>query len=154
MLGAKKVDDPRNFGAAEIDEQDAMGRGGEEPSIPKSSMALIGNYEIKESANLYNWLLKEQASKSHSYDEFSLTQAIECMISQGVKFKAFKVDIWFDCGKKDSLLESNAILLKKFGGNNPEAEKYKNSIIISPVSIGTGCVIQNAVIGPNVAIGD
>src|SRR5690606_29326778 len=120
----------------------------------KSNMALIGIYKIKESAILFNCLLKVQASKSHSYDEFSLTEAIECMISQGVKFKAFKVDIWFDCGKKDSLLESNDILLKKFGGNNPEAEKYKNSIIISPVSIGTGCVIQNAVIGPNVAIGD
>src|SRR5690606_7733474 len=79
---------------------------------------------------------------------------LDCMISQSVKFKAFRVDNWYDCGKKDSLLESNAILLKKLGGENSEPEKYKNSIIIAPVSIGTGCVIQNAVIGPNVAIGD
>jgi len=28
------------------------------------------------------------------------------MIKQGAKFKSFKVDNWFDCGKKDTLLES------------------------------------------------
>jgi glucose-1-phosphate thymidylyltransferase len=76
------------------------------------------------------------------------------MIDKGATFKAFRVKNWFDCGKKETLLESNATLLKKFGGNtNPVSHAFENTIIIPPVSIGTGCNIKNAIIGPHVAIG-
>lgn len=61
---------------------------------------------------------------------------------------------WFDCGKKETLLQSNAILLKKFGLNIKEPNDFENTIIIPPVSIGEGCKIKNSVIGPNVAIGE
>ena len=154
VLGVKKVDDPRNFGVAEMDEDYMISRVVEKPSIPKSNMALIGIYKIKEAEILFACLEKVESSKVRSFDEYSLTDAIECMITKGVKFKAFKVGNWFDCGKRETLLESNAILLKKFGGTIPDPEKYKNSIFIQPVSIGNGCVIVNSVIGPNVAVGD
>jgi glucose-1-phosphate thymidylyltransferase len=155
MLGVKKVDDPRNFGVAEMeDDSFFISRVVEKPSIPKSNMALVGVYKIKETDVLFSCLKKIQDNQIRSYDEFNLTDALECMIQQGAKFQAFKVQNWFDCGKKESLLASNAILLKKFGGNSKTSEDYSNSIIIPPVSIGTGCVIQNSVIGPNVAIGD
>ncbi|MCG8399786.1 hypothetical protein LWS67_25180, partial [Bacillus atrophaeus] len=45
------------------------------------------------------------------------------------------------------------ILMKKFGGQISEEIKSENSILIPPVSIGTGCVIKNSIIGPNVSIG-
>ncbi|HMD01024.1 MAG TPA: hypothetical protein VKH37_12760, partial [Ferruginibacter sp.] len=61
---------------------------------------------------------------------------------------------WFDCGRKESLLESNATLLKKFGGNIAEKHFFENTIIIPPVSIAEGCEIKNSVVGPNVAIGE
>jgi glucose-1-phosphate thymidylyltransferase len=155
MLGIKKVDDPRNFGVAEMGEDGSfITRVVEKPSIPKSNMALVGVYKIKETASLFNCLHKIQDRKLRSYDEFNLTDALECMIQQGAKFQAFKVQNWFDCGKKDSLLESNAILLKKFGGDNKTLKDFDNSIIIPPVSIGEGCIIHNSVIGPNVAIGE
>jgi glucose-1-phosphate thymidylyltransferase len=83
-----------------------------------------------------------------------LTDALECMIQNGVKFQPFKVQNWFDCGKKETLLESNATLLKKFGGNVEEKHSFENTIIIPPVSIGEGCDIKNSVVGPNVAIGE
>jgi glucose-1-phosphate thymidylyltransferase len=153
-LGVKKVDDPRNFGVAEIDDDGFITRVVEKPSIPKSNMALVGVYKIKETATLFNCIEKIISSKSNPYDDFSITDAIECMIQNGARFKSFKVNKWFDCGKKESLLESNAILLKKFGNNIDDNHHFKNSIIIPPVSIGEGCVIQNSVIGPNVAIGD
>ena len=56
---------------------------------------------------------KNNSSRCKSYDEFSLTDALECMIQRGLNFKSFKVHNWFDCGKKETLLESNATLLKK-----------------------------------------
>lgn len=154
MLGVKKVDDPRNFGVAEINEEGMITRVVEKPAIPKSNMALVGIYKIKETDMLFSCIEKVGAEKDMITDVFTLTDAIECMIGQGAKFLSFKVDNWFDCGKKESLLQSNSILLKKFGGHVPEQDHYQNTVIIPPVSIGTGCRIVNSVIGPNVAIGD
>ncbi len=154
MLGVKKVDDPRNFGVAEIEENLFITRVVEKPSIPKSNMALVGIYKIKETELLFTCLKTISEQNIRSYHEFSLTDALECMIQKGAVFQSFKVSNWFDCGKKETLLESNAILLKKFGGNIPEKNNFQNSIFIPPVSIGEGCVIHNSVIGPNVAIGE
>ncbi len=154
MLGVKKVDDPRNFGVAEIEENLFITRVVEKPSIPKSNMALVGIYKIKETELLFTCLKTISEQNIRSYHEFSLTDALECMIQKGAIFQSFKVSNWFDCGKKETLLESNAILLKKFGGNIPEKNNFQNSIFIPPVSIGEGCVIHNSVIGPNVAIGE
>lgn len=154
MLGVKKVDDPRNFGVAELFEDGFTSRVVEKPSIPKSNMALVGVYKIKETAMLFACLDKVIQNNQKKYDEFSLTDALECMIQQGAKFRYFKVPNWFDCGKKESLLQSNAILLKKFGGSATETNQYKNTIIVHPVSIGQGCIIKDSVIGPNVAIGE
>ena len=154
VLGVKKVDDPRNFGVAEIGDDDVITRVVEKPAIPKSNMALVGIYKIKETAILFECLTKVQDSQLRSYDEFTLTDALECMIRHGAVFHAMKVSNWFDCGRKESLLASNAILLKKFGTTMSDTCHPANTIIIPPVSIGTGCIISNSVIGPNVAIGD
>jgi glucose-1-phosphate thymidylyltransferase len=154
MLGVKKVDDPRSFGVAEIDEEGFITRVVEKPAIPKSNMALVGIYKIKETSALFRCLKTILDNEERKHEEFSLTDALECMIQGGAKFKVFRVQNWFDCGKKETLLESNATLLKKFGGSVTGLHTFENSIIIPPVSIGEGCEIQNSVIGPNVTIGE
>ncbi len=154
MLGVKKVDDPRNFGVAEIEEDGFISRVVEKPSIPKSNMALVGVYKIKETAFMFSCLEKLIVNNDKGYHEFSLTDALECMMQRGAKFKSFKVPNWFDCGKKETLIESNATLLKKFGGNISDNHHFENTIFIPPVSIGEGCDIKNSVIGPHVTIGE
>jgi glucose-1-phosphate thymidylyltransferase len=154
MLGVKKVDDPRNFGVAEIDENGIISRVVEKPAIPKSNMALVGIYKIKETSLLFSCIKRIIDQEGIPHDEFTLTDALECMIQRGAKIKFFKVQNWFDCGKKETLLESNATMLKKFGGKVIGQEKFENTIIIPPVSIGEGCDIKNSVIGPNVSIGE
>ncbi len=154
MLGIKKVDDPRNFGVAEVEEDGFISRVVEKPSIPKSNMALVGVYKIKETNFMFACLEKIIVNSNLGFEEFSLTEALECMMQRGATFKAFKVTNWFDCGKKETLLESNATLLKKFGGNVAEKHDFENTIIIQPVSIGEGCEIKNSVVGPNVTIGE
>lgn len=153
-LGVKRVDDPRDFGVAEIEEDGFISRVVEKPQIPKSNMALVGIYRIRETGQLFNCL--ENNIKGHltSYGEYNLTDAIECMIRNGVQFESFKVQNWFDCGKKETLLESNAKLLKKFGSNIAPDHLMENTIIIHPVNIASGCEIKNSIIGPNVAIGE
>ena len=53
LLGVKKVDDPRSFGVAEIDGDGFIDHVVEKPSIPKSNMALVGLYKIKETGFLF-----------------------------------------------------------------------------------------------------
>src|SRR4029078_4651495 len=96
MLGVKKVDDPRNFGVAEIDDDGFISRVVEKPSIPKSNMALVGVYKIKETERLFSCIQSLTEKKINSYDEFSITDALQCMIQMGAKFKSYKVPNWFD----------------------------------------------------------
>ena len=154
MLGVRKVDDPREFGVAEIDEKELIHHVIEKPHIPKSNMALVGIYKIKESEQMFQCLENNIREGLRTHGEYSLTDALDCMIKQGVMLKSFKVENWFDCGRKETLLESNATLLKKFGSNIEVEHKFENTVIIHPVSIAAGCNIKNSIIGPYVAIGE
>jgi len=154
VLGLKKVDDPRMFGVAEINEKGLITHVVEKPQIPKSNMALVGLYKILETNLLYDCLENNLNNGLKSNDEFSLTDALECMIKGGANFTSFKVQHWFDCGRKETILDSNATMLKKFGGVISEEHDFENVIIIPPVSIAKGSVIKNSIVGPNVAIGE
>ncbi|MBS1751063.1 MAG: NTP transferase domain-containing protein [Bacteroidetes bacterium] len=154
MLGVKKVDDPRNFGVAELGENGFISKVVEKPQIPKSNLALVGLYKIRDTAFLFDCLENNMREDIRSKNEYSLTDALECMILKGVAFKSFRVQNWFDCGRIDALLESNATLMKKLGGKISPDHIFENVIIVPPVSIAKGCEIRNAIIGPNVAIGE
>jgi glucose-1-phosphate thymidylyltransferase len=153
IIAIKKVDDPRNFGVATINEEGFIDAMVEKPAIPKSNMAIVGIYKIKESRILYQCLQQLFSDDIHTKGEYYLTDALDCMIKKGVKFKYTKVKNWFDCGKKETLLETNATLLKKSGGNVLDGHGYEDTIIIPPVSIAPNCTIKNAIIGPHVAVG-
>lgn len=153
MIGVRKVDDPRDFGVAEINEKGLIEHVVEKPQIPKSNMAMVGIYKIRESNQLFDCLESNISQGLRSYGEYNLTDALDCMIRSGVHFRPFRVENWFDCGRKETLLESNALLLKKFA-TPADAEQYENTVIVPPVSIGAGCIIKNSIIGPNVAIGE
>ena len=154
MIGVKKVDDPRTFGVAEICNDSEIAHVVEKPHMPRSNMALVGIYKIKETEMLFECLELNMAQGLKTHGEYSITDALDCMIKKGAEFKAFKVDSWFDCGKPNTLLETNATLLKKFGAKAEPSEDYENTVIIEPVSIGKSCVIKNSIIGPNASIGD
>jgi glucose-1-phosphate thymidylyltransferase len=153
MIGVRKVDDPREFGVAEIEEDGFINHVVEKPQIPKSNMALVGLYKIKESEQMFQCLENNIRQGLRSHGEYSLTDALDCMLQMGAKFKSFKVENWFDCGRKETMLESNATLLKKFAVKT-DAGQFENTVIIQPVSIATGCTIKNSIIGPNVSIGE
>jgi glucose-1-phosphate thymidylyltransferase len=154
MLGVKKVDDPRNFGVAEINDAGSIVRVVEKPQIPKSNMALVGIYKIKESEVMFECLDKLFNEEITTQGDYNLTDALQCMIQKDIHFQSFKVANWFDCGKKETIIESNATLFKKFGSSYQKTDAHNNAIIIDPVSIGLNCTLLNCVIGPNVAIGN
>ncbi len=150
------MDDPRSFGVAEIDTKDRVLKVVEKPLIPKSNMAMVGIYYIKETKELFSALSKHLDSRIDEEGEYHLTNALEYMIEQGIRMDAFRVNNWFDCGKKESLLSTNATLLKQMsdekGYDVPLG--YDTTVIIPPVSIAEGCNIKHSIIGPNVTIGE
>lgn len=153
MIGVRKVDDPRDFGVAEIGEDDFISHVVEKPHIPKSNMALVGVYKIRESEQMFQCLENNIRQGLRSHGEYSLTDALDCMIQMGARFQSFVVENWFDCGRKETILESNALLLKKYA-TPTDSSAFENTVIIPPVSIGQDCVIKNSIIGPNVSIGE
>jgi len=155
MIAVKRVEDPRAFGVAEIDENKFATRLTEKPKIPKSNLALVGVYKIKETQALFEAIEESLENDTNKNEEYHFTYALDRLIEKGIQLKTFEVKTWYDCGKKDTLLETNATLLKGLQkkGNIPDYQ-YPNTVIIPPVYIGAQCDIADAIIGPNVAIGD
>jgi len=156
QIGVRKVDDPRSFGVAELDEKDRVLRVVEKPLIPKSNMAMVGIYYIKETKSMFAALDQHLSNSADEEGEYHLTSALQNMIENGIHFQAFRVNNWFDCGKKETLLSTNAILLKQQteGKEYTPPQTFDNTVIIPPVSIAEGCNIRNSIIGPNVTIGE
>lgn len=152
-IGVRRVEDPRNFGVAELDAGSQVLRVVEKPLIPKSNLAMVGIYKIKESNLMFEALDKYLGSTAEADGEYHLTHALQTMLDQGVVFEGFQVNNWFDCGKKEAILETNATLLRTMNNRNG-AERFKNTVIIPPVHIAAGCQIENSIVGPSVSIGE
>ncbi len=152
-LGYKKVDDPTKFGILELDAEGKIKSLVEKPNIPKSNMALVGFYLINESKLLFECIDKMIQSNHRTNGEYQLTDALMCMVNAGISFDCYKVENWFDMGKGNVLLQTNAQLLKKLGKVHLDA-KIENSIIVEPVSIAANAIIRNSIIGPDVTIGE
>jgi glucose-1-phosphate thymidylyltransferase len=153
-FGVKKVKDPRDFGIAEFNDNGKVIRVVEKPQIPISNMALVGLYKIKEVAALLEAIEYNIENKVTTYGEFQLTDAIMRMIEKEIWFEAIPVKNWFDCGKREILLETNETLLKKYAATDKTKYSFPNTIIIPPVSIGENCSIKNSIVGPYVTIGN
>jgi glucose-1-phosphate thymidylyltransferase len=153
-LGVKKVEDPREFGVVEIGEEGFIKKVVEKPKIPKSNMALVGLYKISDVPSLTKALEHIIHNDIRTIQEFHLTDALMYMVEQGVKISIFEVDNWYNCGKKDILLATNAVLLRRHDQSTATIPGFENSIIVHPVSIGENCQIRNSIIGPNVCVGD
>lgn len=151
-LAVKKVKDPREVGIVEVDSKGMARRLYEKPNIPKSNLALVGMYLIRDAAALRQAISSMVHEEKRTHGEYQLTDALMGMIEQGCRFATVEVSNWLDCGKKDILLETNALLLKRQAKSLPPPDHFENTIIIPPVFIGEHCKISHSIIGPNVTI--
>jgi glucose-1-phosphate thymidylyltransferase len=71
------------------------------------------------------------------------------MIGDGSRLKAPEIDAWLDCGKPETILETNAYLLR--GRHHIHGEAF-NCVFIEPVHIERGVVLKDSVIGPYVSV--
>ncbi|AIZ62938.1 glucose-1-phosphate thymidylyltransferase [Hymenobacter sp. DG25B] len=154
VLAVKEVKTPGMFGLVETSGSGRVTKVVEKPKIPKSNYAMVGLYKIANPERLAEALEYIINEDQRTHGEFQLTDALMRLIQQGEEITTTPVDNWFDCGRKETLLEANARLL-----NRPEFlarlyPEFPDTIIIPPVSIGKDCQISHSIIGPNVAIGD
>lgn len=151
-LAVRKVQDPREFGVVELDEQGIVFRMVEKPQIPISNLAIVGLYLVKEWPKLIHCLETNIKTGRKTKGAFHLTDGLMCMLENNSRFEIMEVKNWYDCGKKEILLSTNATMLSR----RSKSLQYNvpGSILIPPVSIGQNCKINHSIIGPNVSIGD
>ncbi|MFK7923199.1 MAG: sugar phosphate nucleotidyltransferase [Bacteroidia bacterium] len=152
VLAVQEVDRPGEFGVAVLDKEAHVRKLTEKPSIPTSNLALVGMYKINQISILIEILDKRVMQGIREEDEYPLTEALQSMVERGIKLRTLAVNDWFDCGRSESLLQANRILLAR--EDNLPSYDFPNSVIIPPVWISEGCVIENSIVGPFVAIAE
>jgi glucose-1-phosphate thymidylyltransferase len=148
IIWAKEVEDYQRFGVVVTDKQGYMTRIVEKPSTPISKLANIGLYYIRAVDSLWQGIDHVLASPANK-GEWYLTDAFQWMIEHGKKILTAEVGGWYDCGKLDTLLETNEILLRKGAARRRD---FPGVTIRDPVYIEDGVTIEKSEIGPNVSI--
>jgi glucose-1-phosphate thymidylyltransferase len=152
-LTIKEVPNPQAYGIVITDpESSVVTQMIEKPESSSSNKAITGIYIIKDSIALKDAL--ETLVKNETVGkggELQLTDALQIMVNKGSSIGTIDSGKWFDCGKKESLLEANKFVLSSYKESQVYS-KTENSIIIHPVAIQTDCHIANSIIGPYVSI--
>lgn len=154
-IGVKEVTDPKRFGIIEL-QGDVIAGMQEKPDEPKTNLAMVGIYYLTKQAMLYECLEELIESGETTKGEFQLTDALQKMIQRGVVFHPFLIEGWYDCGKPETLLQTNREILARerpFDANNYHRD-YPNSIINPPVSIAPSALVDSSIIGPYVTVAD
>lgn len=150
IIWAKEVEDYQRFGVVVHDAQGFMTRIVEKPETPVSKLANIGLYYIRDWRTLFDGIA-DVLGRPANKGEFFLTDAFQYMVERGKRIYTAEVRGWYDCGKVDTLLETNHHLLETGRGRSPAP--VAGVTIHPPVYIEDGVTLSDATIGPNVSLG-
>ena len=150
ILWAKEVEDYQRFGVIVTDDKGYMRRIVEKPDTPVSRLANIGLYYVKDWSTLFDGIAHVLAQPAGKGGEYYLTDAFQYMVDHGRRLLTASVGGWYDCGKVDTLLETNEHLLRNGRGVTPAPAP--GVVIHEPVRIEAGVSLVDSTIGPNVTI--
>lgn len=159
-----EVENPQQFGIAELNEDGTIKRLVEKPKVPPSNLALVGIYFFKPI------ILEACKSIKPSWrNELEITDAIQWLSDNGYDVGWTKVDGWWkDTGKPEDILEANRLILDDIQSKKEGTAKnskiigrviiergvdIKDSIVKGPAMIGKNCIINKSYIGPYTSIG-
>jgi glucose-1-phosphate thymidylyltransferase len=150
IIWAKEVEDYQRFGVLVTDPRGVMTHIVEKPDTPISRLANIGLYYIRDWRTLFDGI-EDVMRRPHGIGgEFYLTDAFQYMVDRGRTLQVAEVTGWYDCGKVETLLETNHHLLEHGRARAPRSAP--GVVIRPPVHIEDGVTLHEATIGPNVTI--
>jgi glucose-1-phosphate thymidylyltransferase len=155
-----EVDDPRQFGVAEIAADGHLVRLVEKPKDPPSNLALVGVY-------LFDVSIHEavRSIEPSWRGELEITDAIQWLLESGRRVSPHVLTRpWIDTGKLMDLLEANMIVLEgiepAIAGTVDDASRLSGRVVVEagaevvrsvirgPVVIGAGAKIVDSYVGP------
>jgi len=143
VIWAKEVEDYQRFGVIVTDDDSAMTRIVEKPSEPISKLANIV---------LFEGIDKTLAAPPGPSGEFYLTDAFQYMVDRGARLLAAPVEGWYDCGKPETLLDTNRHLLETTRGWIDPGARIESTDLGHPVRVEEDVVLERSTLGPNVTV--
>ena len=163
-----EVDNPSQFGIAELNDDGSIKKIMEKPKDPPTNLAVTGIYFL--TPKIFEIINKTKPSWRN---ELEITDALQNLLQEGNLIKYYSVkNYWKDTGTPNDIIHANRVILESkdeyfLGSKEPSVSiegkvmvgkntKIKdNSKIVGPIIIGENCVIENdAIVGPNLSIGD
>ena len=150
-----KVDNPQQFGIAELDDAGHVTRLVEKPKEPKSDLALVGVY-------MFTPAIHEavRAIRPSGRGELEITDAIQWLVDNGKDVRPHMVTgYWKDTGRLDDMLECNRKVLEAVepscrGSIDAVSRIIGRVVIEEGASIERSTVRGPAIIGRNTRIVD
>jgi glucose-1-phosphate thymidylyltransferase len=146
VVGVREVADPRRFGIVEL-EAGRVRRFVEKPDDPTSNLAIVGAYAVRDAAALWSALTRVVEEDRRTKNEYQLTDGLQLMIEAGAEFETLAVEDWYDCGKRETWLETNRVLLER-AASAPAAAGVE-----PPCVVAGDAELIGSRIGPYVSIG-
>ncbi|MFN8035214.1 MAG: glucose-1-phosphate thymidylyltransferase [Acidimicrobiia bacterium] len=160
-----KVENPQQFGVAELAADGTLVRLVEKPKDPPSDLALVGVYLFQ--PGIHEAVRAIEPSKR---GELEITDAIQWLVDRGERVHPHVLSTpWVDTGKLLDLLEANRIVIEEIERNIrgsvdqdsrivgkvvvDEGAEIVASTIRGPVVVGRGARIERSFVGPFSSIG-
>jgi glucose-1-phosphate thymidylyltransferase len=152
LIYSKEVEDYQRFGVNVLAGEYIIDMV-EKPDTPVSKLAQVGLYYLKDALSFMTRLGETIAAGEMVKGEFYLPSVFMRMIRDGYKLRAPQIDAWLDCGKPETLLETNRFLLENaLPSDGQGAGDAINCVLVPPVHIEKGAVVRNSIIGPHVSV--
>ncbi len=148
LIYSKEVVDYQRFGVNVLKDGQIIDMV-EKPDTPISRLAQVGLYYLKDGNRFMSYLANTIEAGDLVKGEYYLPAVFMRMIKDGCRLKAPEIDAWLDCGKPETILETNAYLLK--GRHHIHGDTY-NCVFIEPVHIERGVTVRDSILGPNVSV--